>query len=231
MKCPDMARILSVEDDPEVQHLLSIALQGQGYELHYAFGGREGYEKALALNPDLILADMKLPVLNGVEMIMLLKTHPQARDIPIVVMTSFSKDANFVESRIKPLGVVEYLRKPIDIEELVHVIKRLLSARAPREQESQGPRKGVVRVDPRFRTVWINDRLVATLPPKRFGVLLALVEKRGSVTREALIASAWPDGDGSKNVLEKTIQRLREDLGPLEAPRIRTTADGYELIS
>jgi DNA-binding response OmpR family regulator len=225
-----MARILSVEDDPDLQHLLSLALQGQGYELHYAFTGREGYEKALALDPDLILCDMMLPVLNGVEMIMMLKTHARARQIPVVVMTSYSNDASFLESKIKPLGVVEYLRKPIKIEDMVRLVKRLLAARAPREDAAPGARKGAVRVDPRFRSVWINDKLVATLAPKRFEILQTLVEKRGAVTREALIKTTWPDRSDAKNLLEKTIQRLREDLGPLEAVRIRTTSDGYELI-
>ena len=61
-----MARILSIEDDPDFQHLIALTLQNQGYEVHYAFTGQEGYEKLLALDPDLILLDMMLPLLNGV---------------------------------------------------------------------------------------------------------------------------------------------------------------------
>ncbi|MBI3552458.1 MAG: response regulator transcription factor [Elusimicrobia bacterium] len=225
-----MARILSVEDDPDLQHMLSLALQGQGYELHYAFTGREGYEKALLLNPDLILADMMLPVLNGVEMIKLIKANKTARDIPIIVMTAFSRDASCVESVVKPLGVLEYMRKPVQLEELSRLIKRILKGQANRTLPSLLLCKGVVRLDPKFRAVYINDKLVATLAPKRFEIMLALVENRGEVSCAELLKRVWSDDAESKNTLEKTIQRLREDLGSEGAARIQTTPLGYELV-
>lgn len=225
-----MPRILSVEDDPDLQHLLSLALQGQGYEIHYAFTGKEGYEKVLSLNPDLLITDMMLPMLNGVELIKLIKAHKTARDIPIIVMTSYSDHASFVESAIKPLGIVEYLRKPVQIDELIRLIRRVLRGRMARTMPALRLSKGAVRLDPKFRTVWIDDKLIATLPPKRFEVMLALVESRGEVPVDDLLGRVWQDSDESKNTLEKTIQRLREDLGPEQAPRIRTTADGYELL-
>lgn len=225
-----MPRILSVEDDPDLQHLLSLALQGQGYEIHYAFTGKEGYEKVLSLNPDLIITDMMLPMLNGVELIKLIKGHKTARDIPIIVMTAFSEHAAFLENAIKPLGIVEYLRKPVQIDELIRLIRRVLRGRMSRTIPAMRLSKGAVRLDPKFRTVWIDDKLVATLAPKRFEVMMALVEARGEVLCSDLLNRVWQDCDESKNTLEKTVQRLREDLGPDQAQRIRTTPDGYELL-
>ncbi len=226
----DQLRILSVEDDPELQQMLSLTLQGQGYELHYAFTGREGYEKVLLLNPDLILVDMMLPQLNGPEMINLVKENKTARDIPIIVMTAFSADAKFIESAIRPLGILEYLRKPVDIDELIRLIKRVLQGRRARTAPIQRLRKGSVRLDPKYRSVWIDDKLVATLAPKRFSVIEALVENRGEVSCAELLKKIWSGDAEGKNNLEKTVQRLREDLGPDAAQRIRTTVDGYELI-
>ncbi|MFA5139089.1 MAG: response regulator transcription factor [Elusimicrobiota bacterium] len=224
-----MARILCVEDDADIQHLLSLAFQNEGYEAHYAFTGKEGYEKALSLNPDLILLDLMLPVMNGVEVIRLLKQHKKARDIPIIVMTGYPMDPNFVESTIRSLGVLEYIRKPVHLQELMSLTRRILSHHIPRTFPSLKLHKGAVRIDPKFRTVWIHDKLVATLAPKRFEVLFSLVQAQGEVRCEELLKKIWGLG-GTKNDLEKAVQRLREDLGPGESHRIKTTPNGYELI-
>ena len=102
-----MPRILSGEDDPDFQHLISIALRNQGFEVHYAFTGKEGCEKTLSLNPDLVLLDMMLPVMNGVEVIKELKKHKATRDIPFIIMTAYPAEAHFFESEVKSLGSVE----------------------------------------------------------------------------------------------------------------------------
>ena len=226
-----MARLLSIEDDPDLQHLLGLTLHGHGYDIHYAFNGREGYEKILSLVPDLVLLDLMLPLLNGVEVLKLMRENPAARETPVIVMMACFDQLEFVESSVKALGVVEYLRKPVQLEELVRLIKRVLTARGDVNGAAAGApvRKGVVRLDPRSRAVWIDDRLLATLAPKRFAVLHALAGNRGGVTRSRLLRDIW-GARADENVLEKTVQRLREDLGPEAARLIQTTGDGYELI-
>ncbi|HXT00180.1 MAG TPA: response regulator transcription factor [Elusimicrobiota bacterium] len=221
-----MARILSVEDDPDFQHLISSALRNQGYEVHYAFTGPEGREKALSLNPDLILLDMMLPGMNGAELAKILKKNKATRDIPIVVLTAYPADANFFESEIKALGVVEYLRKPVQIEELVKTIRRLLSARAPKPPSSVWKR-GAFQLLSESKSVWIEGKLVATLAPKRFEVLYHLLQSDGEVSSAELVRKIW-GREGTKNDLEKTVSRLREDLGP-EGYRLSTTRAGYQL--
>jgi DNA-binding response OmpR family regulator len=225
-----MPRILSVEDDPDFQHLVALAFQNEGYEVHYAFTGKEGYEKVLSLNPDLILLDMMLPILNGVEVIKAVKKHKAAKDIPIIVMTAYPGDANFVESSLKALGVLEYIRKPVDVGELLRLVRRMLADGRERSAPSFKLRKGEVRIDPRFRTVWLRDTLVATLAPKRFEVLFLLLQTKGEAAWEDILAKVWGKDGGSKNDLEKTVQRLRQDLGPEAGARVRTTRRGYELV-
>lgn len=224
-----MARILSIEDDPDLQHLLGLSLQGEGYEVHYAFTGKEGYEKVLSLNPDLVILDMMLPVMNGTELIAKIKEHKTARDIPIIVTTAYQDDVNFLESKIRALGVLEYLRKPVRLEEVKRLIRTILAGVEERAPLALDIRKGAVRIDPKYRTVWVKDRLVATLPPKRFELLRALLQSVGSVTRKELLRRVWGNGGSDDNVLEKTIQRVREDLGD-EGQRVQTTLDGYELV-
>jgi DNA-binding response OmpR family regulator len=221
-----MPRILSVEDDPDFQHLVSYALRNQGFEVHYAFTGPEGHEKALSLNPDLILLDMMLPGLNGAEVAKLLMKNKATRDIPIIVLTAYPTDVNFFESEIMALGVVEYLRKPVQLEELVKLIKRLLSARAAKPPFSVWKR-GTFRIVSETKSVWIGGTMVANLAPKRFEVLFHLLQSDGEVPSAELVQKIW-GRDGTKNELEKTVQRLREDLGH-EGYRLSTTRNGYQL--
>lgn len=222
-----MSRILCIEDDPDIQHMVSLAFQNEGYEVHYAFTGKEGYEKVLSLNPDLVLLDMMLPLLSGVEVIKMIKQHKKAKDIPIVVMTGYPIEVNFAESAIKSMGIVEYIRKPVQIQELLSLVRRVLGQRGTRTAPNLRLRKGAVRIDPKFRTVWINDKLAATVSPRRFEILFDLVQNKGAVPWDELVKKIWGHA-GTKNELEKSIQRLREDLGN-ESYRIKTTPDGYEL--
>lgn len=223
-----MPRILSVEDDPDFQHLISHVLRNQGFEVHYAFTGPEGHEKAVALNPDLILLDMMLPGLNGVEVVKLLKKHKATRDIPIIVLTAYPTDANFFESEIKALGAVEYLRKPIQTSELVPRIKKLLAERSTKPPFAVWTR-GAFRIQPESKSVWVGGRMIANLAPKRFEVLFHLIQNEAEVPWQELVLNVW-GREGTKNDLEKTVQRLREDLGD-EAYRVTTTRRGYRLIA
>ncbi|MFI5344971.1 MAG: response regulator transcription factor [Elusimicrobiota bacterium] len=222
-----MHRILSVEDDPDFQHLISHVLRNQGFEVHYAFTGPEGHEKALSLNPDLILLDMMLPGLNGVEVVRLLKKHKATRDIPIIVLTAYPADANFFESEIKALGAVEYLRKPIQTSELVPRIKRLLASRSTKPPFAVWSR-GVFRILPESKSVWVGGKMIANLAPKRFEVLFHLIQREAEVPWPELVENIW-GREGTKNDLEKTVQRLRQDLGD-EGYRVSTTRAGYQLI-
>src|SRR5256885_14547985 len=142
-----MAKILIIEDDGDLQNMLSIALNQEKYELHYAFNGKEGYEKVLSAQPDVILLDLMLPVLNGVEVIKLVTSNTLVRDIPIIVMTAHSDKADMLESSIKAQGVREYLRKPFDIHSMKSLVKRMLVQYPRRPVEPNQIAKGVGRLD------------------------------------------------------------------------------------
>ncbi len=223
-----MARILSVEDDPDLQHLVSYALRNQGFEVHYAFTGPEGIEKTLQLNPDLILLDMMLPGLNGTEVVRRLKEQKATRDIPIVVLTSYPDDADFLESAVRALGAVEYLRKPVRLEELVGHVRRLLDGRGGKAPFCVRER-GEIRAILETRTVVIGAKTLVGLPAKRFEVLCVLLRTDEEVPWEDLVREVW-GADGTKNDLEKTVSRLRQDLGP-DAHRLSTTRRGYRLAA
>lgn len=225
---PRMAKILIVEDDGELQQVLSLAFNRDGYELHYAFNGKEGYDKMVSLSPDLVLLDLMLPVLNGVEVIKLATTNTSLKDIPIVVMTAHGDKADMLEHSMKASGVRAYVRKPFELKELRSLVRRML-AQYPREPVTVAQvAKGEIRLDLKFRTVWVSDRMVATLSPMKAQLLELLLAAKGPVKREKLLTAVWGDVD-SAPALEKTIQRLREDLGD-ESRRLQTTPEGYEIV-
>ncbi len=228
-----MTRILSIEDDPEMQHLIGEVLFKLGYEIHYSWNGRDGYEKMLMLRPDLVLLDLMLPIMNGVEVLEKMRGHVAVRHIPVIVLSAYGDESSSLERSIMALEVAHYIRKPFSVGDLVDRVKNTL-AQSQRGGPPQGSRKkvqeilkGVVRLDVQFMTVWIKGRLVATLSPKNFALLKRLTESAGPVSQEELMRDL---SYANRDMLKKAVQRLRKELGDSEAKRrIWTSPDGYEL--
>lgn len=229
-----MARILSVEDDEHIQHLLGRALFQQGYEMHYAWNGQEGWEKVLAVDPDLVLLDLMLPVVNGLEMLQRMRAHRVVKDVPVIIVTAYGDEADMLKQALQALGAARFLRKPIDFQELTRSVKAVLAAspRASSRAASPGTRmlrKGGVAADPLLLTVWVEDKLVGTLQNKEFAVMKLLLENEGPVSRDALMEGLGyePEQDAA---LKQVVHRLRTSLGEAHKARVRTVPEGYELM-
>jgi len=225
-----MSRILIIEDDADLVQMMSHALYQASYEVHYAFNGKEGYDKILSVNPDLILLDLKMPQMSGTEVLKQMSENTTLRDIPVIVMTAHAGPDNLLEGAVIAQGAREFVRKPFVLKELLLKIKIILR-QSPKERHKQTDHtaKGVIRLDPHLRTLWINDKRVATLPPKRAKLIQILLQAKGVVPRAKLLAGVWGK-KSNENLLEKTIQRLRENLGPVESARIVTHPGGYEIV-
>ena len=225
-----MSRILSIEDDASIQQVVSTALHLEGFDVHYAFSGDEGYKKLFSSDPDLVLLDMMLPGMSGADVLKAVHGHPDLRRIPVIVMTAYGGGGSKVlEQAVRAMGAVEYIEKPFKVAELVRRVKQCL-ARHPRPAEpGRETVAGDFRLDSRLKTVRVKDKLVATLPGLRYALLVALATAEGPVSKEALLKKVWGD-DASLSALEKTVSRLRQDLGD-EAFRLKTAADGYELVT
>ncbi|MGH7883649.1 MAG: response regulator [Candidatus Dormibacteraceae bacterium] len=102
-------RILLIEDDQEVAMLYCLALGRRGYEVTMAADGEEGLELAVALIPDLVLLDIRLPKLTGIQVLQFLRARPTTRNIPVVVLSNH--DADELQHRGLELGAVEWLVK------------------------------------------------------------------------------------------------------------------------
>mgnify|MGYP001611431637 FL=1 len=120
-----MYRILAVDDDPVMQQLLRIALQAEGYEFLLSQNGAGALAIAIAEKPDLIILDINLPDMNGMDVCRALKAEAKTRHIPVVMLTG---EAREVVNRVEGLdiGAEDYLFKPISPRMLVSRIKSLL---------------------------------------------------------------------------------------------------------
>jgi two-component system, cell cycle response regulator DivK len=123
-----MVKILLVEDNEMNRDMLSRRLERRGFEVSMAVDGREGLAKALAEQPDLILLDMSLPVMDGWEAARLLKQRPATAAIPIIALTAHAMSGD--RERALEVGCNDYDVKPIEFERLLGKIRAQLSGKA-----------------------------------------------------------------------------------------------------
>ena len=118
-------KILVVEDNPQNRMLMVDILDAHGYEVIQARTGEEGIKAAKLHKPGLILLDVQLPVMDGLEAARILKADPETNAIKIIMVTSFAMRGD--RERIMAAGADDYLAKPIDTRQLPKLVKRLLS--------------------------------------------------------------------------------------------------------
>lgn len=108
------------DDDPDILDLLTLNLECHGYQVHAASDGEEARSMALQLVPDLIVLDVMMPKLDGLEVLAALKAHPQTRDIPVVMLTAKASDSDVWQGW--QAGADYYITKPFDLDELMRFI-------------------------------------------------------------------------------------------------------------
>ncbi|SEO44610.1 response regulator transcription factor [Aquisalimonas asiatica] len=125
---PRAARILAIEDDPDITYLIRFMLERQGYDVDMRADGRAGLDALSGPVPDLILSDIMLPYVDGLELVRRFRAHPDWENVPIVMLTARSGENDIV--RAFDGGADDYIVKPFKPDELLARLKRLLK-RAP----------------------------------------------------------------------------------------------------
>jgi DNA-binding response OmpR family regulator len=223
-----MASLLVVEDDQDLQTLVQAQLEASGHLVVMVSAGREALQKARESAPDLALLDLNLPDMNGFEVMRALRSNGPTQHTPCIIMTALADPGGLLETAAGGLGAVDFIQKPFSQDDLKEAIADALAAAAPPALPTGHKEKGPVRLDARFRRVWVRGRAIGILPRRRFHLLWLLASHEGPIPRQELLQSIWQDAN-DPNRLEKTIQRLREDLGR-DGPRlILTLPGGYEL--
>ena len=116
--------VLIVDDNRDLRRMLAMFLQSRGYETSEAASGHEAIQTAIATNPNLIVLDLKLPDMNGIDVVQAIRNHPRAVHIPIIGCSAYSA-TEFREEALRA-GMAEYLQKPISAAEIETVIKQFI---------------------------------------------------------------------------------------------------------
>ena len=113
-------RVLVADDDPDILDLLTLNLECHGYQVHAAPDGEVAHRMAMELTPDLIVLDVMMPKMDGLEVLAALKAHPNTRDIPVVMLTAKASDSDVWQGW--QAGADYYITKPFDLDELMRFI-------------------------------------------------------------------------------------------------------------
>lgn len=202
-------RILLVEDEEKLARMVELELQYEGYEVEKAFDGRTGLELAQSGRFDLVLLDIMLPGLSGMEVLRRLRRDSQ---LPVIMLTA----RDTVVDKVSGLdsGADDYITKPFAIEELLARIRAALRKRpaqaAPQEQVL---RAGPVAMDPDRHQVTVDGTQVE-LTRREFDLLRYLLENNGRViSRESLLDHVWGfDFVGETNAVDVYIRFLRSKI-------------------
>lgn len=216
-----MEKILIIEDEEKIVRFIELELKYEGYEVEKAYNGRDGLELALTQSFDLILLDIMLPTLNGIEV---LRRIRKVLDIPIILLTA--RDS--VIDKVSGLdgGADDYITKPFAIEELLARIRAALRIKAAKNniRTSSEITAGSLSLDSVKREVKVNENLI-DLTKREFDLLQHLLENKNIViSREILLQDIWGyDFAGETNAVDVYVRYLRAKIEePFELKFIHT---------
>lgn len=233
-------RILVIEDEANIQELIKYNLEKNGYKVVVSDNGIDGLEEAIANVPDLILLDLMLPGLDGLEVCKRLRMDKRTKKVPIFMLTAKSEELDKVLGL--ELGADDYITKPFSIKELIARIRAVMrrisddrNEEADEKQSSTILKLRDIEIDSEKYEVRKNgEKLVLTL--KEFELLKMLIENKGKVlTRDFLLDKIWGyDYVGETRTVDVHIRHVRQKINDEEGSNqmIETIRGvGYRFIS
>ncbi|MBI1391898.1 MAG: response regulator [Alphaproteobacteria bacterium] len=213
-----MAKIALVDDDENILTSVAMAFEAEGHEVATYSDGASALEAINASPPDLIVSDIKMPTMDGME---LLRRLRQGNDTPLIFLTS--KDEEIDEVLGLTLGADDYVKKPFSqrllLERVKAVLRRRQAGPAPtQEEQKQIIRRGSLTLDPmRHACLWKDERV--TLTVTEFLILEALAQRPGFVkTRDALMDAAYDDQIYvDDRTIDSHIKRIRKKFRVVDA--------------
>jgi two-component system response regulator RegX3 len=204
------SRILVVEDEESLAETVRYNLEREGYTVTVAPDGRRALERFRAEGATLVILDLMLPEVSGLDVCRALRAES---DVPIIMVTAKDSEADKVAGL--ELGADDYVTKPFSVRELVSRVRANL--RRVRPQTAAQPEEllegGPVRMDVARHEVVVRGKVVA-FPPKEFDLLETLLRRKGRLlTRDFLIEEVWgPDYFGDTKTLDVHVKRLRRKM-------------------
>lgn len=223
------AKILVVDDEPDAVELIEFNLKAAGFDVITAADGEEALDKARSALPQLILLDLMLPEVDGLEVCKRLRQDPNTTAIPIIMLTAKAAEIDRVLGL--ELGADDYVTKPFSPRELVLRVKNSLKRREPLETSRDQFKIGDLFVDvPRHQITFKSEPLELTAT--EFNLITVLAQRKGRVqSREQLLKDVW----GYENTIDtRTVdthmRRLREKLGEAAQYLDTVRGVGYRIL-
>lgn len=206
-------KILIVDDEPDILELIEYNLKKEGYQVFLARNGQEAVTEAKRSLPDLIVLDIMMPKMDGIEACRIMRTMPEFKNTFMVFLTARSEE--YSEIAGFNVGADDYIAKPIKPRALVSRINAILRRNAPAEDVSDNKLEiGDLVIDREAYLVYKGGEKVV-LAKKEFELLYLLASKPGKVyTREVILKNIWEDSVVVTNrTIDVHIRKLREKLG------------------
>jgi len=225
-------KILVVDDEVETVELVEFNLRQAGFEVAAAGEGAAAVKKARAWLPSLIVLDVMLPELDGLEVCKMLRRDPATAAIPIILLTAKAAEIDRVLGL--ELGADDYLTKPFSPRELVLRVKKILERGQSRQSQPAAAEKfkfGDLLIDvPRHQVSWRGKAFELTAT--EFKLLTVLAQRRGRVqSRDQLLRDVWEyDSLIDTRTVDTHMRRLREKLGPAAKYLDTVRGVGYRFI-
>src|SRR5437773_1045541 len=223
-------RILIVEDDPDIAELVSRYLDKAGFQTERVASGRDALKRITAQPPDLLVLDLMLPHVDGLEICRIVRANEKTATVPIIMLTARGDESERIVGL--ELGADDYVAKPFSPSELVARVRALLR-RAQRAAPAAGATMtyGPIVVDPDRHMVSSNGHDV-TLTAKEFLLLEYLLQHRGRVlSRDVLLTDVWGYRyTGGTRTVDVHVRRLREKFPLLADALVTVKQFGYKLV-
>ena len=220
-------QILVADDEPHIRELVRLYLSKEGYDLEFASTGTEALEKALRLQPDLVVLDLMMPKLDGFEVTKGIREHS---DMPILMLTVRKEDA--VKVAGLELGADDYLTKPFNPKELVARVKAILRRADGIHRSGAEVSVGELTLDRRRREATLSGAPL-TLRTKEFDLLFTLAQNQGvALTREQLLSLVWGyTFGGETRTVDVHVNHLRQHLNGSRIQIETLRGVGYKLTA
>jgi len=210
-----LKRILIVDDEPQITRMLRASLQSSGYEVIIANNGADAYTRFMSDRPDLIITDLAMPEMNGIE---LTETIRRVSETPIIVLSV--RDSDQMKITALDEGADDYLTKPFSMPELLARVRAQLRRTLESKPVESHFEIGDFIIDTDAHSVSIRGETIH-LTPKEFDLLVVFARAPHRVlTHKVLLRAVWgPAGDGQPEYLRVLVAQLRKKIEHPESPR------------
>jgi DNA-binding response OmpR family regulator len=212
-----MAEILVVDDDRDVAQSIELALRRRGFRVTLAHSGVEALKLLRRYRPDLVLLDVLMPGMSGIEVCRRLRADENTSELPVIFLTARGQERDRIEGL--RAGADDYLSKPFNLEELILRVKAILRRvnRGLVEEKSPEVVAGGLKLDNRTFEVSTPEKVGILLTPTEFDLLYHLMSHAGQVfSSDRLLQEVWdfPYDTGSTDLVRAHIKNLREKIEP-----------------